>query len=120
MFKINGNNYHTKDGTCVRDFIDVNDLVKVIIFFIKKKNKNTVFNIGTKCGYSVLEILKLFEKVLKININYRYCQKRMGDAPRLVCDNSMLRKIYKAKFLSIKTSIRNHYLFYKKNYNFFV
>ena len=119
-FKINGNNYNTKDGTCVRDFIDVNDLVKVIIFFIKTKNKNTIFNIGTKRGYSVLEILKLFKKVLKIDINYRYCQRRSGDAPRLVCDNSLLRKIYKAKFLSIKTSIRNHYLFYKKNYNFFV
>ena len=120
IFKINGNNYYTIDGTCVRDFIDVNDLVKVIIFFIKKKNKNNIFNIGTKRGYSVLEILKLFKKVLKIDINYRYCQRRTGDAPRLVCDNSLLRKIYSAKFLSIKTSIRNHYLFYKKNYNFFV
>jgi UDP-glucose 4-epimerase len=120
VFKINGNNYNTKDGTCVRDFIDVNDLVKVIIFFIKAKNKNTIFNIGTNRGFSVLEILKFFKKVLKIDINYRYYKKRTGDAPRLVCKNLLLRKIYKARFLGIKTSIRNHYLFYKKNYNFFV
>ena len=120
VFKINGNNYNTKDGTCVRDFINVNDLVKVIIFFIKKKNQNTIFNIGTNRGYSVLEILNLFERVLKVKINYRYSKKRTGDAPRLVCKNLLLRKIYKIKFLSLKKSVRNHYLFYKKNYNYFV
>ena len=55
IFYINGKNYKTRDGTCIRDFIDVNDLVKIIIFFIKEiKNKFSIFNIGTNKGYSVL------------------------------------------------------------------
>ena len=120
IFKVNGNNYNTKDGTCIRDFIDVNDLVKVIIFFIKKNNINTIFNVGTNHGYSVLEILKFFEKVLGIKIKYKYIKNRLGDAPSLVCNNNLLRKIYKAKFFSLKKSIRNHYFFYKKNYHFFI
>ena len=120
IFKVNGNNYNTKDGTCIRDFIDVNDLVKVIIFFIKKNNVNTILNLGTNHGYSVLEILKFFEKVLGIKIKYKYIKNRLGDAPSLVCNNNLLRKIYKAKFFSLKKSIRNHYFFYKKNYHFFI
>jgi len=120
FFKVNGNNYNTKDGTCIRDFIDVNDLVKVIIFFIKKNNANTILNLGTNHGYSVLEILKFFEKVLGIKIKYKYIKNRLGDAPSLVCNNNLLRKIYKAKFFSLKKSIRNHYFFYKKNYHFFI
>lgn len=120
VFNVNGNNYITKDGTCIRDFIDVNDLVKIIIFFIKKKSINTIFNIGTNRGYSVLEILKFFEKVLGIKIKYKYIKNRFGDAPSLVCKNVLLSKIYKEKFFSLKKSIENHYIFYKKNYHYFV
>ena len=57
----------TIDGTCVRDFVDVMDLVKVMMYFIKskKKFKLDTFNIGTNKGYSVLQIVKLFSKISK-------------------------------------------------------
>jgi UDP-glucose 4-epimerase len=119
IFNVNGKNYNTKDGTCIRDFVDVNDLVKIIIFFIKNKNKHIVFNIGTNKGYSVLDVLKSFERVLKIKIRHRYCKNRMGDAPHLVCDNRMLRSVFNFKFVNFNKSIENHYLFYKNFYKKF-
>jgi len=121
IFYINGKNYKTKDGTCIRDFVDVNDLVKIIIFFIKEiKNKYSIFNIGNNKGYSVLDVLSSFNKILKCNIAYKYISHRIGDAPNLVCDNKLLRKFYNYKFVSFNNSVKSHYLFYKKNYKKFI
>lgn len=117
IFHIFGNNLKTKDGTCVRDYVDVIDLVKIIIFFIKSRAvyKYDIFNIGTNQGHSVLEILNLFNKILNKNITYLFLNKRKGDPTHSVCNNSRLKKIYKFKFSSIKVSINRHYFFYKKN-----
>lgn len=118
-FEVNGKKYKTSDGTCIRDFIDINDLVKIIIFFLKKKNKHTIFNIGTNVGYSVLKVLNSFERVLNCKIFYKFVKPRTGDAPNLVCDNRLLRSIYSSKFINFNKSVKSHYIFYKKNfYNF--
>ena len=116
-FYIYGNNLRTRDGTCVRDFVDVNDLVKIITFFIsyKKSIKFDIFNIGTNQGHSVLQILNLFKKNINKDINFYFLDKRKGDAVHSVCNNFRLKNIYKRKFCSIKKSIYRHYIFYKKN-----
>lgn len=116
-FYIYGSNLKTKDGTCVRDYIDVIDLVKVIFFFIKnnKKNDYDIYNVGTNKGHSVLEILDLFQKILNRNINFVFLKKRRGDPTHSVCSNSKLKKIFKLSFSPIKDSIKRHYSFYKKN-----
>jgi UDP-glucose 4-epimerase len=118
IFYIYGNNFRTRDGTCVRDFVDVNDLVKIIIFFIysNKSTKYDIFNIGTNKGYSVLQILNLFKKNINKNIDFSILDKRIGDAVHSVCSNLRLKKIYKDKFSPIEKSIYQHYLFYKKNF----
>ena len=117
-FYIYGNSLRTRDGTCVRDFVDVNDLVKVIIFFIsyKKFIKYDIFNIGTNQGYSVFQILNLFKKNISKDINFSFKDRRKADAVHSVCSNLRLKKFYKYKFCSIKKSIHQHYLFYKKNF----
>jgi UDP-glucose 4-epimerase len=117
-FYIYGNNLPTQDGTCVRDFVDINDLVKIIFFFIsnKKSIKYDIFNIGTNKGHSVLEVLNLFKKFSGKNINFSFLGKRKGDAVHSVCSNTRLNKIYKFKFSSIRYSINRHYFFYKKNF----
>jgi UDP-glucose 4-epimerase len=118
-FKIYGMNLRTKDGTCVRDFVDVVDLVKVITFFaLTSKNiRHKIFNIGTNKGHSVLQVINSFKKVLRKNINYSFYKKRRGDPIYSVCDNSRLRKFYKTeKFSSINDSIYRHYNFYKKKF----
>ena len=116
IFVINGNTYDTKDGTCIRDLIDVQDLVYIIYFFVnnKKKIRENIFNLGINKGYSVLEIVKKFQKVLKVNINYKIGAIRKGDIPELTCSNSLLKKYYKFNFSSLFNTIRNHYKFYKR------
>ena len=80
--RVFGNDYNTKDGTGVRDYIHVCDLAKAHIKAIKafefSKNIN-IYNIGTGTGYSVLEIVKNFEKATGIKIPYKIVERRKGD-----------------------------------------
>lgn len=80
--RVFGNDYNTKDGTGVRDYIHVVDLAKAHIKAIKafefSKNIN-IYNIGTGTGYSVLEIIHNFEKATGIKIPYKIVERRKGD-----------------------------------------
>ena len=80
---IYGNKYDTKDGTGVRDYIHVVDLSKAHINGIDKLVKDKIgyeiYNLGTGVGYSVLEVIKTFEMVNKVKINYSIGEERTGD-----------------------------------------
>ncbi len=112
-FTINlfGNSYDTKDGSCIRDYIDVNDLSKLHILSMSKLNKRKSFilNCGYNKGYSVKEIVKIFSKIIKKKIKIQYRNKRKGDIKAIYCDNKELKKLFpkwKREF-SINTSIKN-------------
>ncbi len=79
--KIWGNDYQTNDGTGVRDYIHVVDLAKGHIKALENLDKINCeeINLGTGRGYSVLEIIKAFEKTNKIKINYEFHKRRKGD-----------------------------------------
>lgn len=83
---IYGNTYDTLDGTGVRDYIHVVDLAKAHVKGIEKLFKQgegyNIYNLGTGIGYSVLEIIKTFEKVNDIKIMYSIGEKRKGDIDR--------------------------------------
>jgi UDP-glucose 4-epimerase len=110
-FKINvfGKNYNTKDGTCIRDYIDVNDLSQLhILAFIKlKKAKSFIVNCGYNLGYSVLDVIKCFEKNLKRKIKIVFNKRREGDVEKIYCDNKYLKKIFPKwkRSFSIKDSV---------------
>ena len=78
-----GNDYNTKDGTGVRDYIHVVDLaighVKAIKKIEKDEKKLNIYNLGTGKGYSVLDIVKTFEKVNKVAVPYKVVARRPGD-----------------------------------------
>ncbi|MDO5441093.1 MAG: UDP-glucose 4-epimerase GalE [Bacillota bacterium] len=77
-----GNDYDTKDGTGVRDFIHVVDLAKGHVKALEYANKNLgceVFNLGTGTGYSVLDLVNTFMEVNGINIPYEIAPRRAGD-----------------------------------------
>jgi len=77
-----GNDYDTKDGTGVRDYIHVVDLAKAHLKALEKAEKVTgvdYFNIGTGTGYSVLEIVKAYEKATGLTVNYKIVDRRPGD-----------------------------------------
>ena len=82
-FEIYGNTYNTPDGTCIRDFIHIDDVIIAHInAFEYIKNNNNIFkiyNIGTGYSYSILEIINKFNKKLDKKIKYIFTDKRKGD-----------------------------------------
>ena len=93
--RVFGNDYNTKDGTGVRDYIHVVDLAKAHIKAIKafefSKNIN-IYNIGTGTGYSVLEIIHNFEKATGIKIHYKIVERRKGDIGENYSDSKKAKK----------------------------
>jgi UDP-glucose 4-epimerase len=89
-----GNDYPTEDGTCIRDYIHVEDLVSAHVYsIIKLYNKGVyIYNVGTGKGYSVKDVVSTFEKVNNIEIKYKYVRRREGDLPVLYSDPSKIMR----------------------------
>lgn len=86
-----GDDYHTPDGSCIRDYIDVVDLAKAHVLAIsrmldKDSEKVEVFNLGTGNGFSVLELVKEFEKSTGVTLNYQIVDRRPGDVEQVYAD----------------------------------
>lgn len=83
VLSVYGDDYNTKDGTGVRDYIHVVDLAKGHIKAMEKLERENsglyIYNLGTGIGYSVLEIIKNFEKVNDVKVNYKITERRPGD-----------------------------------------
>ncbi|MFY0674388.1 MAG: UDP-glucose 4-epimerase GalE [Bacteroidia bacterium] len=96
--KVFGNDYNTKDGTCVRDYLHVVDLahahINALEYLLASKNENQfeVYNAGSGSGFTVLEIVKSFEKASGININHEIAPRRDGDAEAIFADVSLIKE----------------------------
>ncbi len=91
-----GNDYPTHDGTGVRDYIHVVDLAKAHIKALMFTDKNTgidYFNIGTGVGYSVLDIVKAYEKASGLKIAYNIVERRPGDIAECYADPSKAKSV---------------------------
>ncbi|MBE9480136.1 MAG: UDP-glucose 4-epimerase GalE [Bacteroidetes bacterium] len=92
QLRVFGDDYNTPDGTAIRDYIHVVDLAKAHVIavdrMIKKKNKKDfeIFNLGTGNGFSVLEVIKSFEKVTGEKLNYKIVDRRLGDVEQVWAD----------------------------------
>jgi len=90
MLTVFGNDYNTKDGTCIRDFIHVVDLAGAHVAALNYSEKMTeavdVFNVGTGKGNTVLELIETFEKVNKLKLDYKIGDRRTGDIEALFTD----------------------------------
>ncbi len=92
--KVFGDNYNTPDGSAIRDYIHVVDLAKAHVVAINRllsnKNKSNyeIFNLGTGNGYSVLEMVKGFEKVSGVKLNYKIVDRRAGDIEKIWADTT--------------------------------
>jgi len=97
-FEVYGNDYPTKDGTCIRDYIHVCDLSNAHIKaleYLMGKEKSDEFNLGTGKGVSVLELIKIAEEVTGVKLNYSFSERRHGDPSVLVADPSKANKTLK-------------------------
>jgi UDP-glucose 4-epimerase len=91
---INGTDYHTPDGTCIRDYIHVTDLVDAHVLALEhlfSGGRSDVFNCGYGHGYSVREVVNAARTVTGIDFPVREAQRREGDPPLLVADSSKIR-----------------------------
>lgn len=85
-FKIFGTDYDTPDGTCIRDYVNVEDLAeahRLAFLYLQKENKSDVFNLGTESGDSVKHVFDICEKVLDKKIPLEYTKRRPGDPAKL-------------------------------------
>lgn len=95
VLSVFGSDYPTRDGTAIRDYIYVCDLadahVKALTRLIQKQNKSNleVFNLGTGIGSTVLEVVKAFETVNNLKLNYKLVERRAGDIIEAFADNSL-------------------------------
>ena len=91
--KVYGDDYDTKDGTCVRDYIHVMDLADAHLLSLEKLIKNQksdIYNIGNNQGFSVKEIISMAEKVTQSKIPYEITSRRKGDPSELIADNKKI------------------------------
>tara|TARA_Y100000389_G_C17462348_1_gene522818 strand:+ start:1836 stop:2825 length:990 start_codon:yes stop_codon:yes gene_type:complete len=102
-FFIYGNNFKTKDKTCIRDYIHIKDIVNAFqksIKYLKLNNQSRIINLGTNKGFSTLKIFQEFIKFYKENYSHPvpvYKERRKGDISKLICDNKKSYRILKWK-----------------------
>ena len=114
-----GNDYDTPDGTCIRDYIHVVDLARahVLALDYALKHKGTeVINVGTGNGYSVLEVVKAYEKASGVKINMVMAPRRAGDIAVSFADSSKAKKLlnFETKF-DIEKMCEDSYRFSSQN-----
>ena len=116
--KIFGNNYLTKDGTCIRDYVHVSDLADIHIKglkYLKDNQKSFILNCGYGKGYSVKQIVDIFKKIKK-SVDVQYQKRRPGDIAQVYANTKKFKKILKwrPKFNNIKLIIQSAIKWEKK------
>ena len=98
QMKVHGDDYPTRDGSCVRDYIHVCDIAHAhtlaLQYLLEHKNESRceVFNLGTGNGVTVLEAIKAFEKVSGVKLNYVIGPRRQGDVVAVYADNKLAKE----------------------------
>jgi UDP-glucose 4-epimerase len=107
-----GDDYDTKDGTCVRDYIHVVDLCSahlLALLSLLQGNKSNVYNLGNGAGYTVLEVIKIAEEVTGRPIPVKKAPRRAGDPAVLVADATRAIKElnWKPRYADLRTIIQH-------------
>jgi UDP-glucose 4-epimerase len=118
--KIFGTDYHTKDGTCIRDYIHVTDLsdahVKALQYLMDKDTSNS-FNLGNGVGHSVREIINAVKRISKKNIKVTESGRREGDPPVLISNYKKATEVldWTPQYADIDTIVETAYRWHLKN-----
>jgi len=113
-----GNDYDTPDGTCVRDYIHIEDLIDAHILAMHKvidTNKSDVFNLGSGEGYSVLEMIEAARKVTNKSIKSVISNRRAGDPARLIASSEKAERElnWNKKFDDVSSIIASAWKFHQ-------
>lgn len=118
-FNLYGTDYDTPDGTCIRDYIHVLDLVEAHILALEKIQKDPggyYYNVGTGKGYSNREVIQMVEKVSGRKINVREESRRAGDPDQLVADPTSIRMElrFSPKYSDLETIVESAWVWHTK------
>ena len=116
-----GDNYNTKDGTCVRDYIHVSDVVDLIYksFEKRKKLKNLIFNCCTGKGYTVKDVVNITEKISGDKVKKIISKINRGEIPSSIGNNALIKKkLGSYKFKNLKKIIFTSLKWEKKIINY--
>lgn len=118
-FNLNGNDYNTPDGSCVRDYVHVRDIVEAHILALDLIDKNpgaTKYNLGSNKGTSLLELIKEVETVSGEEINVNVTDRRVGDPDVLIADSTKFREDtgYSFPHSNINEIVESHWNYIKE------
>lgn len=94
--KVFGDDYPTPDGTCIRDYVHVDDLAQahhLALELMERKGGAHVFNLGNGTGFSVKEVIEAAGRVTGCEVRYDICPRRQGDPSRLVASSDKARRV---------------------------
>ncbi len=117
--KIFGTDFDTKDGTCVRDYIHINDLAsahELALEYLLKGKESQVFNLGNGNGFSVKEVIERIEKITGKNIKVVEDGRREGDPPILIASSEKIKKVlgWRPKFADLDVIIETAWKWHKQ------
>jgi len=115
-FNLFGNDYPTKDGTCVRDFIHVLDIAEAHLLatdYLLQSNKSDVFNIGNEKGYSIKDVIQTISATINNDIPIKIAPRRIGDPPILIADSKKIKRTlgWQPKYSDLHTIIQSQWEF---------
>lgn len=118
-FSLYGEDYNTPDGTCIRDYIHVIDLVDAHFLAISKLKSDKggyYYNVGTGKGYSNRQVIEMIKKVTGADLKVNMAQRRSGDADILIADPTYIKSDLKfdPKFSDLKTIIKSAWKWHRK------
>ena len=100
-FTVFGTNYNTKDGSCIRDYVHVSDIAKAHVlaleYLAESQPTYEVFNLGSGTGSTTLEVVKAFESVNQVSLNYALGDRRAGDVESIYANNEKAKNLLKWK-----------------------
>ena len=116
-----GDDYPTPDGTCIRDYIHVEDLADAhyrALRLMIDRNKSDYFNLGTGQGYSVRDIISGVERVTGLKVAVRIGSRRAGDPPRLVADNHKATEVldWTPQHSSLENILKTSWAWHQKTF----
>lgn len=117
--QIYGNDYATRDGSCIRDYIHTNDLSDAHIralYYLIEKNENLIVNLGQNEGITVLEVVNKIEEIFNQKLNYNIVGRRAGDPAVVIASNKKAYELigWKPNHSNIETILKTTYDVYKK------
>lgn len=118
LISIFGDDYDTKDGTCVRDYIHVTDLAQAHILavkYLREGNESNIFNLGNGVGFTVKEVIETARKVTQHLIPAKIEPRRAGDPAKLIASSEKARKIlgWKPEFTDLEKIISTAWNWHK-------